>query len=130
MLNQVALMGRLTHDPELKYTSTNKPVTSFKLAVDRDYKGDDAADFIDCVAWGKTAETVSRYFRKGERILVSGQIQTRSWEGNDGKRRKSTEVVIDRAYFVETKPRGDTGHVPEPQSTSEDIGAEDGELPF
>lgn len=130
MLNQVALMGRLTRDPELKYTSTNKPVASFKLAVDRDYKGDNAVDFITCVAWDKTAEMVSRYYRKGERMIVNGRIQTRNWVDSDGSNRSTTEVVVDRAYFVEPKLRGDIAHSPEPNGKIADIGGEDGEMPF
>lgn len=130
MLNQVALMGRLTRDPELKYTSTNKPVTSFKLAVDRDYKSDNAVDFIACVAWDRTAEMVSRYYRKGERMVVNGRIQTRNWVDSDGSNRSATEVVVDRAYFVEAKPRGDIAHSPEPSGKMADIGGEDGEMPF
>lgn len=130
MLNQVALMGRLTRDPELKYTSTNKPVTSFRLAVDRDYKGDNAVDFITCVAWDKTAEMVSRYYRKGERMVVNGRIQTRNWVDSDGSNRSATEVVVDRAYFVEPKLRSDIAHSPEPSGKIADIGDEDGKLPF
>lgn len=126
MLNQVTLMGRMTRDPELKYTANEKAVVSFTIAVDRDYKGEDAADFIDCVAWNKTADMVDRYFHKGERIIVSGRIQTRTWETNDGKKRKATEVIADRVYFVESK-RGDTAHKPEP---FDEIGDGDGELPF
>lgn len=126
MLNQVTLMGRMTRDPELKYTANEKAVVSFTIAVDRDYKGEDAADFIDCVAWNKTADMVDRYFHKGERIIVSGRIQTRTWETNDGKKRKATEVIADRVYFVESK-RGDTAHKPE---TFDEIGDGDGELPF
>lgn len=130
MLNQVALMGRLTRDPELKYTSTNKPVTSFKLAVDRDYKGDNAVDFITCVAWDRTAEMVSRYYRKGERMVVNGRIQTRNWVDSDGSNRSATEVVVDRAYFVEPKLRGDIAHSPESSGKIADIDGEDDEMPF
>ena len=126
MLNQVTLMGRMTRDPELKYTANEKAVVSFTIAVDRDYKGEDAADFIDCVAWNKTADMVDRYFHKGERIIVSGRIQTRTWETNDGKKRKATEVIADRVYFVESK-RGDVAHKPE---NFDEIGDGDGELPF
>lgn len=129
MLNQVSLMGRLTRDPELKYTKNEKPITSFTLAVDRGARGYDAADFIDCIAWDKTAQFIDQYFRKGERMLVTGHIQTRNWETEDGKRRKATEVVVDRAYFVETKSRGDVAHQPESE-TFHDIDAQDGELPF
>lgn len=126
MLNQVTLMGRMTRDPELKYTANEKAVVSFLLAVDRDYKGDDTVDFIDCVAWGKAAETLARYFHKGERMIAVGRMQTRTWAASDGKKRKATEVLIDRTYFVETK-RGDVAHKPE---AFDEIGDGDGELPF
>lgn len=129
MLNQVTLMGRFTRDPELKYTANEKAVTSFALAVDRDIRGSDAVDFIDCVAWGKTAEMISRYFHKGERVLATGRIQARTWQDSSGNKRKAAEVIVDRAYFVEPKPRGDIAHQPESE-TFHDIDAQDGELPF
>lgn len=129
MLNQVTLMGRFTRDPELKYTANEKAVTSFALAVDRDIRGSDAVDFIDCVAWGKTAEMISRYFRKGERVLATGRIQARTWQDSSGNKRKATEVVVDRAYFVETKSRGDVAHQPESE-TFHDIDCKNEELPF
>lgn len=129
MLNQVTLMGRFTRDPELKYTANEKAVTSFALAVDRDIRGSDAVDFIDCVAWGKTAETISRYFRKGERVLAAGRIQARTWQDSSGNKRKAVEVIVDRAYFVEPKPRGDAAHTPEDGPFTE-LSDGDGELPF
>lgn len=129
MLNQVTLMGRFTRDPELKYTANEKAVTSFALAVDRDIRGSDAVDFIDCVAWGKTAETISRYFRKGERVLATGRIQVRTWQDSSGNKRKAVEVIVDRAYFVEPKPRGDVAHQPESE-TFHDIDCKNEELPF
>lgn len=129
MLNQVTLMGRFTRDPELKYTANEKAVTSFALAVDRDIRGSDAVDFIDCVAWGKTAETISRYFRKGERVLATGRIQARTWQDSSGNKRKAVEVIVDRAYFVEPKPRGDVAHQPESE-TFHDIDCKNEELPF
>lgn len=105
MLNRVILMGRLTADPELRKTASDLSVTSFTLAVDRNYgKGADRqTDFINCVAWRQTAEFISRYFYKGNMIAVDGQIQTRSWDGQDGKRQYATEVVIDNAYFTGSK---------------------------
>lgn len=87
-------------------------------------------DFIACVAWDRTAEMVSRYYRKGERMVVNGRIQTRNWVDSDGSNRSATEVVVDRAYFVEAKPRGDIAHSPEPSGKMADIGGEDGEMPF
>lgn len=129
MLNQVTLMGRFTRDPELKYTANEKAVTSFALAVDRDIRGSDAVDFIDCVAWGKTAEMISRYFHKGERVLATGRIQARTWQDSSGNKRKAVEVIVDRAYFVEPKPRGDAAHQPESE-TFHDIDCKNEELPF
>ena len=107
MLNVVALMGRLTADPELRYTQgSNIPVTTFTLAVDRSYvkQGTERqADFIDIVAWRSTAEFVSRYFRKGQLVAVQGSIQTRSYEDKQGIKRKAFEIVADSVHFAEPK---------------------------
>ncbi|MBR6407016.1 MAG: single-stranded DNA-binding protein [Clostridia bacterium] len=106
MLNVVALMGRLTADPELRYTPNNLPVVSFTLAVDRSYvrQGEQRqTDFIDVVAWRNTAEFVSRYFRKGQLVAVNGSIQTRSYEDKQGNRRKAFEIVADNVHFAEPK---------------------------
>ena len=102
MLNRVILMGRLTADPELKKTNSDISVTSFSLAVDRNYgKGADRqTDFINCVAWRQTGEFIARYFQKGSMIAVVGSIQSRNWDGNDGKKQYATEVVVDEAYFT------------------------------
>ena len=105
MLNVVALMGRLTADPELRYTQgSNIPVTTFTLAVDRSYvkQGTERqADFIDIVAWRSTAEFVSRYFRKGQLVAVQGSIQTRSYEDKQGIKRKAFEIVDDSVHFAD-----------------------------
>ena len=106
MLNQITIMGRLTRDPELRYTQSQKPVASFTLAVDRDF-GDKETDFIDCVAWNKTAEFVSNYFKKGNMAVVSGRLQIRDWTDKDGGKRRSAEVVADRIYFGEAKAKGE-----------------------
>ena len=104
MLNHIVIMGRLTRDPELRYTQSQTPVASFSLAVDRDFGGRDGGekqtDFIDCVAWRQTGEFIARYFQKGSMIAVVGSIQSRSWDGNDGKKQYATEVVVDEAYFT------------------------------
>ena len=108
-LNKAIVMGRFTANPELKTTSTGTPVVSFKLAVDRDYKGKDgerATDFISCTAWRQTAEFVSRYFNKGRMAVVVGSLQIRSWEDNDGNKRTSAEVVAENVYFGDTKTDG------------------------
>ena len=106
MLNKAILMGRLVADPELRRTSTDKSVVTFTLAVNRNFarQGEQAqTDFIDIVAWGKTAEFVSRYFVKGQLGAVAGQIQTRTWEDKQGNKRKSVEVVAEEVHFAEPK---------------------------
>ena len=107
MLNKVVLMGRLTRDPELRYTPANLAVTSFTLAVDRTYvkQGEQRqADFINIVTFAKTAEFVSKYFSKGQLVAVCGRIQTRSWEdANGGGKRYATEVVAEEVHFAESK---------------------------
>ena len=106
MLNKAILMGRLTKDPELKYTPSNVAVTTFTLAVDRNYarQGEQRqTDFINIVAWRQTAEFVAKYFTKGQLVAVSGSIQTRTWDDTEGKRHYVTEVVADDVYFAEGK---------------------------
>lgn len=106
MLNKVILMGRLTRDPELKYTPSNVPVVSFSLAVDRNFarQGEQrATDFINCVAWRNQAEFLSKYFIKGQLLALSGSIQTRQYDDKDGKRVYVTEVVADEIHFAERK---------------------------
>ena len=109
MLNHIVIMGRLTRDPELRYTQSQTPVASFTLAVDRDFGGRDGGekqtDFIDCVAWRQTAEFVSKYFTKGSMAVVSGRLQIRDWSDRDGGKRRSAEVVVDNMYFGESKRR-------------------------
>lgn len=114
MLNHITLMGRLTRDPELRYTQSQTPVASFTLAVDRDFGsrdgGEKQTDFIDCVAWRQTAEFVSKYFTKGSMAVVSGRLQIRDWTDREGGKRRSAEVVVDNMYFGESRRRdGDSG---------------------
>ena len=150
MLNHIVIMGRLTRDPELRYTQSQTPVASFTLAVDRDFGGRDGGerqtDLIDCVAWRQTAEFVSKYFAKGSMAVVSGRLQIRDWTDRDGGKRRSAEVVVDNIYFGESKRREDgavrTESRPAYQSSYESVspsmGAsafselsdDDGELPF
>ena len=110
MLNHITIMGRLTRDPELRYTQSQTPVASFTLAVDRDYSGRDGGekqtDFIDCVAWRSTAEFVKKYFAKGSMAVASGRLQLRDWTDRDGGKRRSAEVVVDNIYFGESKKSG------------------------
>jgi len=106
MLNEIILMGRLTRDPELRYTASNTPVASFSLAVDRDFapKGEEKqTDFIDCVAWRQTGEFASKYFQKGSMAAVKGRLQIRDWQDKEGNKRRSAEVVVDNIYFGESK---------------------------
>ena len=112
MLNKIILMGRLTRDPELRRTQSGTAVTSFSIAVDRDYKtqsGEKETDFIDIVAWRNTAEFVSKYFAKGRMAVVSGRLQIRNWTDKEGGKRRSAEVVADNVYFGDSKRDGDNG---------------------
>ena len=111
-LNKVVLCGRLTADPELKQTGSGISVVTFTLAVNRRYQSKSAdgaaaqqqqADFISVVAWRQTAEFISRYFRKGSSLCVTGSIQTRTWQDQQGQKRYATEVVADDAMFVDSK---------------------------
>lgn len=104
-LNKVILGGRLTADIELKQTPSGVSVCSFSIAVNRKYskEGDQQSDFINCQAWRGTAEFISKYFRKGSSICVTGSIQTRTWQDQQGQKRYATEVVVDEAMFVDGK---------------------------
>ena len=105
MLNIVALQGRLAADPEQRTTQNGTAVTSFSLAVQRNVKGSGGeygTDWIDCVAWGKTAEFICKYFQKGQLMAVNGTLQTRSYE-KDGSKRKVTQVVVQNACFCESR---------------------------
>lgn len=136
MLNKIVLMGRLTRDPELRKTGNGTAVTSFTLAVDRDYKpqdGERETDFIDVVAWRSTAEFVFKYFSKGRMAVVEGRLQVRDWKDKDGAKRRSTEVIADNVYFGDSKRSdSDTPKPAEPGGNQEfaEIGDEEGELPF
>lgn len=106
MLNRIIIMGRLTRDPELRHTQSDTTVTSFTLAVDRDFKGEDgkrATDFIDIVAWRDAAEFVAKYFIKGRMAIVEGRLQLRDWKDKDGNARRSAEVIADNVYFGDSK---------------------------
>ena len=113
MLNHIVIMGRLTRDPELRYTQAQIPVASFSIACDRDYGGRDGGerqtDFIDCVAWRQTGEFVSKYFTKGSMAVVSGRLQIRDWTDRDGNKRRSAEIVADNVYFGESKRAREEG---------------------
>ena len=149
MLNKIFLMGRLTRDPELRRTQSGTPVTSFSLAVDRDFKsqsGEKETDFIDIVAWRATAEFVSKYFTKGRMAVVEGRLQIREYTDRDGNKRRAAEVVADNVYFGDSRRDGadNGGYAPAPAygapagrgyapaggSGFAEIGEEDGDLPF
>ena len=150
MLNKIILMGRLTRDPELRRTQSGTAVTSFSLAVDRDFKsqgGDKETDFIDIVAWRNTAEFVSKYFTKGRLAVVEGRLQIRDWTDRDGGKRRSAEVIAENVYFGDSKREGGSDYSSAPaysapysgyaapaapggHSDFAEIGEEDGELPF
>lgn len=131
MMNQIALMGRLTKDPELRYTQSQTPVASFTLAVERDFKdlnGDRATDFIDCVAWRQSAEFASKYFHKGDMMGVTGRLQFRTWTDNNGANRRSAEVVTEHIYFGGS--RKDSGQAAPTGASFTALPDDDGDLPF
>lgn len=105
MLNKVVLMGRLVKDPELRHTDSGKAVLSFTVASDKGYGDEKKTDFINCVAWGNTAEFINRNFEKGQMITVDGRISTRTWEGQDGKKNYVTEILVGEAHFCGAKPQ-------------------------
>lgn len=113
MLNHIDIMGRLVRDPELRSTQSGVSVASFTVAVDRDFGGRDGGekqtDFIDCVAWRQTGEFVSKYFRKGSMIVVSGRLQSRKWQDREGNNRTNWEVNADNVYFGESRRDSDSG---------------------
>ena len=133
MLNRIILMGRLTRDPELRRTSSGTAVTSFSLAVDRDFKsqsGEKETDFIDIVAWRNTAEFVSKYFTKGRMAVVEGRLQIRDWTDKDGGKRRSAEVVAEHVYFGDSKQRSESDTPSASGAFREIPENEEGELPF
>lgn len=130
MLNSITIMGRLTANPELRRTSSGVAVTSFTIACDRDFKGQNGekeTDFIDCVAWKNTAEFVNNYFEKGRTVVVEGRLQMRKWTDKEGNGRRSAEVVVDRVYFGDSKACGHTGAQ---TNEYEEIEGDDDDLPF
>lgn len=124
MLNQINIMGRLTRDPEQRYTQTNTPVTRFTLAVDRDFTdktaGQRETDFINCIAWRHTAEFVSKYFTKGSIAAVSGRLQIRDWTDREGNKRQATEVVAGSVYFGENRKKETTTATENPDRFEDD----------
>lgn len=106
MLNNIVVMGRITKTPELRYTQSGNAVTSFTLACERDFKGENGereTDFIDVVAWRKTAEFVCSNFTKGRAMVASGRLQIREWKDNNGVNRRNSEIIAEAIYFADTK---------------------------
>lgn len=132
-MNTITLLGRLTKNPEARYTSTGKAVTLFTLAVNRPYSNPDGqreADFINCQAWGKTAEVVGNHVSKGDRLLVEGRLQIRSYTDKEGVKRYATKVVVNRVEFIEQKK---DSNVKTEASPMDDFGSADFEqdsIPF
>ena len=138
-MNKVILMGRLTRDPEVRYTQTNNTlVASFSLAVNRRFvrQGEERqADFINIVAWNKTGEFCSKYFKKGKQVAIIGRIQTRTWDDENGQKHYVTEVVAEEAYFADSRKDGETSGFENTFGTSASENSEfavssDDELPF
>ena len=129
-MNKIELLGRLTKDPEIRYTQNNTPVASISLAVNRRFakEGEQQADFINIVAWNKTAEFCGKYFKKGSQIALVGRLQTRSYE-NNGTKKYVTEVIAEEVYFADTKKDiiEDNG---EPTDITSEVIAGDSDLPF
>ncbi|WP_303870427.1 single-stranded DNA-binding protein [Acetobacterium wieringae] len=127
-MNKVILVGRLTRDPDVKNTTAGRAVASFTLAVDRRFKNKDGqkeADFVPIVAWGKQAEFVGQYLSKGSQIGVSGRLQVRSYDAQDGQRRYVTEVVADEITFLSSKKDGNNNANAQQSSESSSMSAMD-----
>ena len=137
-MNKSILMGRLTKDPDLRYTSgNNTAVCSFTIAVNRRMpkEGQPQADFINCIAWSKTAEFVTKYFKKGQQMAVVGRIQTRTWEDNESRKHYVTEIVVEEVDFAGSRPKNEANKSDADDSeTNQDEGfypsETDDELPF
>ena len=122
-MNKVILIGRLTRDPELRYTGNNTPVASFTLAVNRNFsnqQGEREADFINVVVWRKHAENIKNYLSQGSQAAVEGRIQTRSYDDNNGQRRYVTEVVADNVEFLGSKNSSNTSNNTNSSSSSKE----------
>ena len=133
MLNICTFAGRLTRDPELRRTGSGIAVTSFTIAVERDYSnkdgGEKETDFIDCVAWRGTGEFVEKYFTKGQMAVVSGRLQIRRWVDKDGNNRRTAEILVDNVYFGDSKNNNNDQQTLPPQSfTAIEVPSSD--LPF
>lgn len=129
-LNSVALMGRLANEPELRTTGSGISVTTFTLAVDRDFGDNKETDFVSCVAWAKTGEHVAKWFHKGQMMALHGSLQSRKWEERDGNKRTNWEVVVNSTYFCGDKKSGQSNAVNVSGANFEELSEDSGELPF
>lgn len=130
MLNTITIMGRLTKDPELRRLDSGTAVSSFAIACERDYAqqgGEKVTDFIDIVAFGKTAEFAEKFFTKGRMAVVSGRLQIRGWTDKDGNKRRSAEILADRVYFGDAKRDGDAQ---DSKSDFTEVQGDEDDLPF
>lgn len=135
MLNVVNLLGRLTADPVMRYTTNETPVCSFGIAVERDYSGKDGekeVDFFNVTAWRNTGDFVKKYFVKGQPIVVHGRLSSRVYEDNTGNRRSVVEVVAQNCYFAGDKPKdkGAPGAPDLKPAAFQELADDDGEIPF
>ena len=147
MLNSISIMGRLSYDPQLRRTASGKAVASFSVACERDFKnqqtGEKGVDFIECVAWGGTAEMVEKYFHKGQMAVATGRLQLRDWTDKNGQKRRTAEILVNSIYFCGSKESGtqassgaDNGYgtpayqAPAPAANFAELDGEDEQLPF
>ena len=147
MLNSISIMGRLSSDPQLRRTASGKAVASFSVACERDFKnqqtGEKEVDFIECVAWGGTAEMVEKYFHKGQMAVATGRLQLRDWTDKNGQKRRTAEILVNSIYFCGSKEIGtqvsseaDNGYstpayqAPAPAANFAELDGEDEQLPF
>lgn len=147
MLNSISIMGRLSSDPQLRRTASGKAVASFSVACERDFKnqqtGEKEVDFIECVAWGGTAEMVEKYFHKGQMAIVTGRLQIRQYTDKNGQKRRQAEILVNSIYFCGSKesgtqasPGADNGYstpayqAPAPAANFAELDGEDEQLPF
>lgn len=142
MLNKAMLMGRLTRDPELRYTQSNMPVSSFSIAVDKTFKreGEPTADFFNITAFGKQAEFTSKWFAKGQLVMIVGRIQIRNWDDKEGNKRTSVDIIAEEAHFAESKRSSENSgarqaapaafDLPKASSDFSDALEDDSDVPF
>lgn len=134
MLNIITITGRLTKNPELRQTQSGNEVVLFAIACQRDYapQGEERqTDFFDCMAWGKTAEFIDKYFVKGDLMTIAGRLETSQYQTKEGENRKSVKIVVNNAYFAQVKAQGEPKpERAEPAQTTPDIDVDNEDLPF